>query len=221
MNGREWQPVSQPVSQEVVQPSPARHYTVPPRWLYLVAVVAIVLATALTCLVLWGFLSGFPVNATRVTAPGTTEITLTEPGTYTISYEQQVDGNAWGLEQNGARGSPVQLELHSIGSGAPVSVHQLPGDVTYQLGSTEGEAIGEFSVDRAGKYSLVSRYRNGQSEPHIVLAVARGSPNVLISNLEGFAAVILFLGGLGLGILTLILRILAKRRARIAGQSGP
>ena len=72
----------------------------------------------------------------------------------------------------------------------------------------EDVAIDEFSIDHAGTYTLVSRYADGQTGKPVVLAIAAGTTVNSGRIILGFlAAAGLLLGGLGLGAVTLILRL--------------
>jgi hypothetical protein len=185
----------------------------PRRWLYLVALLAAL--AALVLVVAASVFSGFPGNATRVTAPGTAKITLAEPGTYTISYEHQATGDAGGSAPPEV--ASMLLELVPADSATRVPIRRLPGDFTSSEGSTEDVAIDEFSIDHPGTYSLVSRYSNGQTGRPVALAIGRGSTaNSGLVIIAFLAATILLLAGAGLGAITLVLRIRAswlRRRA--------
>jgi hypothetical protein len=233
-NGREWQPVSQPAW----RPPSSSQRIRPGRWLYFVAVPAIAFGAVVLVIVLQGLQTTAPpalVNATRVTAPGTTQVTLAEAGTYMISYEHQGSGNVgdWSLQASNEQKpdipsevSSMQLHLVSTASATPVSVHTPSGEYyTYSVGNKDGVVIAVFNVDRPGTYSLASQYANGQSQPQVVLAIAQGSPDDLfvssnLSTLGVFAGFGLSLVGLAIGGVTLFFRIRAKDRARAARVSG-
>ncbi len=109
------------------------------------------------------------------------------------------------------------LELVLADSATRVPIRPLPGDFTSSEGSTEDVAIDEFSIDYPGTYSLVSRYPNGQTGKPVTLAIARGSTaNSGLVIIAYLAATILLLAGLGLGAVTLVLRIRASWRRRRA-----
>jgi hypothetical protein len=210
-NGREWQPVPQQISPGALSGRRIR----PGRWPYLMAGLIFVISVALVVHAV-SFSFGPPENPTRVTAPGTTEITLAEPGTYTISYEHQTLGNS-PLINIPPEVSSMQLELVSTASAAPVFIHALPGDNVYSEGSTTDVAIAEFNVDHPGTYALSSRYSNGQSGQQVVLRIARGSPgDPIIALLFIFAAGAALLAALAIGAVTLILRIRSNRLLRRA-----
>jgi hypothetical protein len=155
----------------------------------------------------------WPDNLTRVIAPGTAEMTLAHPGTYTISYEHRNVGTPSGDVP--ARVSSMRLELVSTSSGARVPVHAFAGgalyvDETTASGPTAGVAIAEFTIDHPGRYALISRYARGQSG-QVAIAVGPGSQDdVFLPFLGLVAAGALSLGGLG------IVGITFSRRARCA-----
>ena len=142
-NGREWQPVSQPAS----RPPASSQRIRPGRWPYFLAVLVVALGTAVFVIVLPRLLRFPPAiaNATRVTAPGTTQVTLVEAGTYMISYEHQGSGNVgdWSLQASNEKKpdipsevSAMQLHLVSTASATPVSVHTPSGEYyTYSVGN--------------------------------------------------------------------------------------
>jgi hypothetical protein len=208
-DGQEWWPASAPGSPRA-SPSQAIR---PRRRLYLVALLAAVAAVVL--LVAASVFSGFPGNATRVIVPGKAKITLAEPGTYTISYEHQTAGDGGGSARPEV--ASMLLELAPADSATRVPIRSLPGDFTSTEGSTEDVAIDEFRIDHPGSYSLVSRYSSGQTGRPVVLAIARGSTaNSGLVIIAFLAAIILLLAGLGLGAVTLVLRIRASWRRRRA-----
>lgn len=202
-NGRAWQAASAPVAPHEASRRPIE----PGRRLYLVATVAV--GAAVVSAVLAATLGGLPDSATaRVTAPGTTEIALAEPGTYTISYEHLTAAGVGHDAPSEVR--LMQLDLVSTDSNARVPIHSLPGDFSSEEGSMEDVAIDEFSIDHAGTYTLVSRYADGQTGKPVVLAIAAGTTANSGRIILGFlAAAGLLLGGLGLGAVTLILRLRA------------
>lgn len=227
-NGQEWQPVSQ----QPLQPPAASQRIRPGRWLYLVAMLAVASGAVLLAIGLRVFFQGFPpeiANATRITAPETSQVNLTQAGTYMVSYEHPGSGKAgdWSLQVSSDKPdipsevSSMQLNLVSAVSPAAVSI-QAPsgGYYIYSVGNREGVVIGVFSVDRPDTYSLTSHYASGQSQPQIVLAIAQGSPDdvftshLYIPALRIFGGSGLVLVGLIVSALTLGFRIRAKNRAR-------
>jgi hypothetical protein len=185
--------------------------------MYLVAVLAVGVATLLATVVVRGFVTGFPVNATRVAGPGTHEVTLTASGTYTISYERQVTGKSGGGFQMG--GEPLDnlpsgtLRMVST-SGEAIAFREPSSIFTYWAGDTEGEAIAEFEIDRPGTYVLTSELSSGDSRSQFTLAIARGAPSDTVGYfLETLAAFALLFTGVGVAVVTLVLRLVRRRPA--------
>src|SRR5437879_342035 len=123
-DGQEWWPASSGRASRAIRPR---------RRLYLVALLAAVAAVVLV--VAASVSSGLPGNATRVTAPGTAKITLTQPGTYTISYEYQAAGDGPGNVPGEV--ASMLLELVPADSDKRVAIHPLPGDFTSSEGATQ------------------------------------------------------------------------------------
>src|SRR5215472_985721 len=194
-------------------PSELRHDVRLRRWLYLIAALRAAVAALVTFFTLGAVTAIFPSNATRVTAPGSATITLAEPGTYTISYERQARGDF----TSGAHASShqpnfpaaltgLQISIRSADSGDRVPVHVLDNTFTYQSGSTVGFGLGEFSINRPGKYVLVSRLSNDGVGGPVTLAVAKSAPGDVPAYVLGaFIAIALLLAAPALGAVALLL----------------
>src|SRR5437016_5712802 len=81
----------------------------PRRRLYLAALLAAVAAAVLA--VVASTAGGFPSGWTRVAAPGTAELTLAEPGTYTIGYEHRTPE---GFDGGGAPSEVRSMHLELV-----------------------------------------------------------------------------------------------------------
>lgn len=216
-DGRQWLPAPLAAPRQRWSPGP---------WSAAVAAVLVVLGAALLIIAFRDVAAGFPSidGATRVTAPGATEITLPRPGAYMISYEQDTGGGfGESVELNGETQlrlpAAMRLGLIPSDSATPVTLHAVSGPITYTSGSREGLMLATFSVDRPGTYALVSRYEDGQSQPQIVLAVAQGSPNDLF--LQAFIAVASTFAGIGLVVVGFVaggVMLVVRIRARVRGQ---
>ena len=62
----------------------------PSRWYYGLAALVVLVGVASMVLVLYKYVSGITKSLTQVVAPGKAEITLSEPGTYTIDRKSVV-----------------------------------------------------------------------------------------------------------------------------------
>lgn len=197
-DGTAWRPVLHQAA-----PSGRRHRWRPGRRYYLLAVLALALAALLAAVAVPGWLWGFPWSATHIHGPGTTEMRLPAPGTYTISLE----GGGEPLEAI----PPPTLSLVSATSGAKVDLHTPPTRFGYGKGDIEGEAIAEFQIDHPGTYALTSEYPSGESDPLFVLAIAQGSPLERLRYLfGGLAAIALLITGTCIALAILILRLVQR-----------
>ncbi len=161
-----------------------------------------------------GVVGQYPSGDTpRLLAPGSTEVRLAEPGTYTIYYEYNstFKGTAYVT-------SPeiplLNLKVTSPTSGNTVPVHDYHGTSAYRFGNVAGEAIGVFDIDRGGRYMLDARYRYQTLGAEVVLAVVH-APSPVSVPLEATATALL-LAGPAIGLLVLIRR----RGASLTGLPG-
>ena len=209
-DGQRWAPVQQAPAAHASQ---SRHFT-PGRWLYAVAVLFLVAGAVLFVVLLAAF-PVVPPPIAHMIAPGRTAITAPQAGTYTIDYEYQavLDGRTYNTSPNFPS---MELTLVSATSGARVPIRPASADLQYQVGSTVGESIEEFTVDRPGRYVLACRYTSGQTGPDIVLAISRGSPTIDVFAIFGsMGSIGLMIAGLIIGIVTFIWRTVSKDRARV------
>jgi hypothetical protein len=109
----------------------------------------------------------------------------------------------------------MELALVSTTSGTHVPITAPSGDYNYQVGSTAGKSIAEFSGNRPGTYILTSQYPAGQAGPDIALAISRGSPGaIVVAILETIGAFGVVFIGIVVGAVALIMRMITKNRAR-------
>lgn len=212
-DGNTWQPVVH----QTVRPGPRRRWRPGGRF-YVLAALIVVSGALLMGLVVRDVLSGFPANAIRVAGPGTREITLTEPGTYTINYERQAMGeNARGdfeMGQSPEDAPAGTLTLVSKDTGEAIHLRAPSATFTYTVGNMEGQSIAQFQIDHPGTYALTSQASSQGSDRPFTLAISRGSPSDLLGYVVGglVAGALLLIGG-GLAILTLVLRVIRRERS--------
>ena len=216
-DGHQWTPVqqatAQPLSQMPVEPSQRIR---PGRWLYLVAAVVFAAGALPLGFLTVSLISALSANTIHVIAPGKADITFAESGTYTINYEYQTT-----LDSRTFNTPPefpsMELALVSTAFGTRVPIRAASASATYEVGSTKGAAIAEFTIDRPGTYTLASQYPGGETGPEVALAIGRGSPGAIIFAIFGIlGASGLLLVGLAIGLAALILRHIAVGRARSA-----
>jgi hypothetical protein len=120
----------------------------------------------------WSGLSGIGSAIVRVVVPGSGEMTLDEPGTYTIYHETEsiIDGRVSSVAT--IDGLSVTVTEVSGGGAIPVTA---PGmHATYTIGGHSGVSVLAFDIARPGRYRFGAAYDDGRTEPKTVLAVDRG-----------------------------------------------
>jgi hypothetical protein len=182
--------------------------------LYVVAGGVAVVGAAIIVLSVWGLRSGFPFNTTRVIAPGSSELTLGQPGTYMIAYESRstLDGRVF----NTGALPPMRIAVLSAeGQEVPVNTRGIA--FTYDSQSREGKAVARFTVKEPGQYTLTSEKTSQDGAAEVVLAIGRDTTGRFVLSILGIVAGVgaVILAGI-LAVITLILGTTAKRRAQPA-----
>lgn len=161
-------------------------------------------------MVLFNQLSRLTEGLQQVSVPGEIEITLAEPGTYTIFHEHQsVVGDRVYRNEEGLPG--LKVALVSAG-GAHVALSPATVSSNYSVGGRAGVSVLGFSTDEPGPYRLSAWYPEGQGGPQGVLAIGRGFTATLLRTI--FGVVGLFLGSTVVGGTIAVLTFLRRRRAR-------
>jgi hypothetical protein len=103
----------------------------------------------------------------RVNVPGETELTLDEPGTYTIFHENMTFGDGGPPQQQ--RGlSDFRCTLMRKADGRQIEIHSPSTSMNYSSAESAGYAVLEFTIDEPGTYIL-----DTETDHPAVLAVAR------------------------------------------------
>jgi len=147
---------------------------------------------------------------TRVVVPGSSVLTLDEPGTYTIFHEADsvVDGKLYS-----APAIPGLRVTVTAEDGTPIAVSVPTISSSYTIGSHSGKSVLAFDIATPGRYRFSAGYANGSSGPQTVLAIGRGFFGRLFGAVAGAIGSI-FLGfgaGLALALTTYFRR---RRMAR-------
>ena len=127
-------------------------------------------------------------HAPRVAVPGSGDVALSAPGTYTLFYEYRgvVGGTAYAAPKE-----PPALRVTVTATETGERVPLTSGTTTsrYSLPGRAGVALLEFRVDQPGVYRIDAAHPAGQGGPRFVLAVGRGAGLGLLRGLlVGFAA---------------------------------
>jgi len=164
------------------------------------------------------------IPSIQVVVPGSSDITLSQPGKYTVFYEYQtMVGNR--IYSTGEDIPGIQVNLVSKESGDEIPLSSASVNRTYTIGSRSGIGLFDFAIDQPGTYELSSSYPadQGQQEqsPEIVLAVIHGSAveklfGSIMGTVAGALAIVFipFVAGVAIIIITFIKRRKASARAR-------
>jgi hypothetical protein len=119
----------------------------------------------------------------QVVAPTDTQITLTEPGHYTIFHESEtvVDGEVFSSRFI----SGLRVVLTSVDTGEQVPLAMPSANMTYSFGNRTGSAVFTFDIAKPGNYRLAASYEDGAKEPRAVLAVGHDFMGALMSTILG------------------------------------
>ena len=173
---------------------------------------AAVLAAGVVGFALILFLGLSGLSMQRVVVPGSAELTLEEPGRYTIYHESRsvMDGRVYYVDDV----SGLTVELVSAETGESVPLDAPGANTTYDLRGRSGRGVLTFEVDRPGAYRLSADYPAGGG-PETVLAVGKGLGTRIAMTVVGAIAVGIgsFLLAAAIGVITFVRRRRAHRGA--------
>lgn len=146
--------------------------------------------------------------------PGSYELSIEEPGTYTIfhEYRTNIDGKYYETDEE-ISGLSLVLENEADGSMIELSSS---GNSQYGNNGREGVSIASFRAKEPGTYILSAQYEDGQG-PDVVLTISK---DFVKSLLFGIGSVIAGIGFIVLSfisfIVVLLLRITRKNQTPAA-----
>ncbi len=184
----------------------------PSRWYYGLAGLVFVAGWVLFALFLFKNLSGLSDKLQQVVVPGNVELTLSQPGKYTIYYEyRSVVGTRIFSTAESLPGLECHLLSKATGSSMPLS--PVTASSSYTVGGRSGVAVLDFAIDRAGVYELSAGYPEGREGPEVVLAIGQGfAARIVIAVFGGLAIVFgSMAAAVVIAVITLIKRTKAKR----------
>ena len=183
---------------------------------YVVAVLLFLAGGAGAGWALWTGISGIGASLVRVTVPGSGEVALDQPGTYTIFHEKDaaIDGHFTSVAS--LAGMTVTVTEEASGTFIPVKSPAI--NSTYTVGGHSGESVLAFDVPHPGRYVVKAAYDDGRTAPKTVLAVDLG----LFSRLFRTIGLALALGGIGsLAALAIFLVTFFQRRKMLRAGAAP
>ena len=188
----------------------------PAWWWYLVAAVIGLGGSAGFVVFLLVNLLHIDDNFTRIAVPGTHEVVLREPGTYTVYHEYlSVLNNRQYSNQRGLAGLQLRVQATQTQKEVPVSAARISS--YYSLGSRAGVSAFEFNADTPGRYLIVAQYASGAVEPEVVLAIGKGFMGSVLKIVLGGLAIL----GSTLATSILIVVLTFVKRLKAARQLSP
>lgn len=186
----------------------------PSRWYYGLAAAVLVGGFVFFGVFLWKNLSRIGENMIQVVVPGKSQLTLTQPGKYTIFHEHRsVVGNK--IYSTGEDISGLECSLVSTPAGSEIALTPSTVSSSYSIGGRSGVSFLDFQIDSPGTYELSAQYAEGQEGPEAVLAVGQGFAGDIVATVFGGLGIVF--GSIGLAVaivvITLIKRSNAKKRA--------
>lgn len=173
----------------------------PSRLYYFLAIIVFVVGCSIFAFYLFKNLGGLVENLTRVIVPGGADLTLSEPGTYTIFYEYQtvIDDEFY---STGETQSGLECSITYKASGAKIPLSSSSKNVEYSFGGRKGISVLEFTIEKGGVYQFSGRHPEGQSE--IVLAIGRGFLDKLVGTIVVGMLIFLVSAAVGVAIALMI-----------------
>lgn len=188
----------------------------PSRKWYAVALAVALAGAAASAILVVTQLSGLTDRLHQVVVPGERELTLDEPGRYTVFHEAQsiVEGQVF----NTADLPGLQFIVLHVDADTVLDISPPTGQVTYAVGGRSGVSVGSFEAPAAGRYVVAGRYPDGIDGPRGVLAVGMGVGSAIASLVLSALAV-----GFGSFIIAAVIawRTWRKRRAARRAMAAP
>jgi hypothetical protein len=216
---------------DLMQPGP---FAPPPRvgagevrpsvWWFVVAG-GLALAGVVGAIVLWVTgvmrLTDRVDDFTRIDVPGSGEVSIDDPGGYSI-YHEYFGAGADGYDDDdfGDNFEPTPGVTVTDPSGAEVRLRPYTTSVTYDFGGHEGEGVFTFDAEQAGTYEVTT---TGDSISSSTIAVGPGIGRGLVSSIVGGFVVgaIGVIGGIVLAIVTGVRRGRSRRTLNALRWGGP
>jgi hypothetical protein len=152
---------------------------------YVLAAICLLTGVGIAGWFVWTGISDLRGALTRFVVPGNVDLTLDEPGLYTIFHESEsvVDGKLYTAPSIGG------LRITVVGDdGKTIAVATPNFGAHYAVGAHTGDAALVFSIAAPGRYRLSATYPSGEAEPKTVLAVGRGFVGALLRMIFGALA---------------------------------
>ena len=157
----------------------------------------------------WSNVSQIGDAIVRFVVPGSGELVLNEPGTYSICHETDavIDGRLTSVPTIAG----LKVTVTDETSGAAIPVTEAKGSMSYTVGGHSGVAVLAFDAPHPGRYRFAAAYDNGRSEPKTVLTVDLG----IFGRIFRTIGVAFGVGGVGAALALTIVLVTALRRQKM------
>ena len=191
----------------------------PGRKWYGIALLLILVGGALAVLMVYSRLSGLADRVPQIVVPGSADLTLSRPGTYTIYLERDAVVNGR-LYSTADAIQDLRVRISSAG-GSPIEMITPSVNSNYSISGRSGRAVLAFTISEPGQYHFRAGYPDGSIEPQGVLAVGFGVPEMILSTiLQGMAiAGTGFVLGVIVAIVTFVRRRTLQRQAAVSSSA--
>lgn len=189
----------------------------PSRWYYGLAALVFIGGAVSFGLILIRNISGMGDKLKQVVVPGKVDITLSEPGNYTIFHEHRsVVGQKVYSTEEGLSG--LECALVSKATGSKINLARSSVNSRYSLGSRSGVSVFDFRIDQPGSYEFSAGYAEGRDGPEVVLAIGQGFVGNILATILGSIAVLFgsILVAAAMALITYIKREKAEKRLKSA-----
>ncbi len=166
-------------------------------------------------------LTGMARSMTRVVAPGTFDITLDQPGNYTLfdEYQSVVDGQVY--HNPGGLGG-LTCTLTDKATGRKIPLIAASTTATYTTGAYAGRSVFDFTIPSPGVYTLTAQYARGAGGSQAVLSIDHGFLGGIVGSIiKMFGAIGVLTVSIVLSILIFVLTIVRRNRASRRLQENP
>ena len=203
----------------------------PSRWFYLIGIIVLIGGPAASSAILFSTIfsnignMAAEIPSIQVLVPSSSDITLSQPGKYTVFYEyRSIVGNR--VYSTGQDIPSIQLNLVSKDIGDEIPLSSASVNRTYTIGSRSGVGLFDFVIDKPGAYELSASYppaaaagqlkEEGQ-EQEIVLAIIHTSViEKIFGSIMGMVTstvVVMFIPFV-VGVAIIIITFIKRRKAR-------
>lgn len=183
----------------------------PSRWYYGLAALVFVCGWVFFGLFLFKNLSGLSDKLQQVVVPGKAELTLRNPGEYTIYHEYRsvVGSKIYSTEESL---SGLECALASKTTGQTVRLSRSSVSSSYSVGGRSGVAVLDFTIAQPGVYELSAGYAEGHNGPEAVLAVGQGFATGILTTVFGGLAIVF--GSMGIALAIVLVTVVQRSNAR-------